>query len=134
MVNLENIKENNMESLSPNIYVNDVPSTIQFYQKLGFKPIMTVPEGANEPVWVMMQHGNVTMMFESIKNIEGRLPEISRQSGGSLMLYIKVQDITGLFESVKDQVTVLQTPQKTFYGATEFIIQDCNGFVITFAD
>jgi uncharacterized glyoxalase superfamily protein PhnB len=123
-----------MESLSPNIYVNDVTNTMHFYRKLGFNSIMTVPEGAEEPVWAMMQNGNVTIMFESIKSIEGRLPEISRQIGGSLLLYIKVQDINALFESVKDQVTVLQDPQKTFYGATEFMIKDCNGFVLTFAD
>jgi len=123
-----------MESLSPNIYVKDVKKTMDFYLKLGFNPVMTVPEGAEEPVWAMMQNGNVTMMFESVQSIEGRLPEISRQPGGSLILYIKVQDVNALFESVKDQVTVLQDPHKTFYGATEFMIQDCNGFVLTFAD
>jgi uncharacterized glyoxalase superfamily protein PhnB len=123
-----------MESLSPNIYVNDVSNTMEFYRKLGFNSIMTVPEGGEEPVWAMMQNGNVTIMFESIKSIEGRLPEISRQIGGSLLLYIKVQDINALFESIKDQVTILQEPQKTFYGATEFMIQDCNGFVLTFSD
>ena len=123
-----------MESLSPNIYVKDVKKTMDFYLKLGFNPVMTVPEGAEEPVWAMMQNGNVTMMFESVQSIEGRLPEISRQPGGSLILYIKVQDVNALFESVKDQVTVLQDLHKTFYGATEFMIQDCNGFVLTFAD
>lgn len=123
-----------MESISPNIYVNDVANTMQFYRKLGFNSIMTVPEGAEDPVWAMMQNGNVTIMFESFKSIEGQLPEISRQTGGSLLLYIKVQDIKTLFESLKDQVTVLKYPYKTFYGATEFMIQDCNGFVLTFAD
>lgn len=123
-----------MESLSPNIYVSDVTNTIQFYRKLGFRPTMTVPEEAEEPVWAMMQNGNVTIMFESFKSIEGQLPEISRQPGGSLLLYIKVHDIGTLFESLKDQVTVLKSPHKTFYGATEFMIQDCNGFVLTFAD
>jgi len=123
-----------MESLSPNMYVNDVKDTMDFYRKLGFNSIMTVPEGAEEPVWAMMQSGNVTIMFESIKNIDGQLPEISRQNGGALLLYIKVKDVNALFESVKDQVTVLKDPHKTFYGATEFMIQDCNGFVLTFAD
>jgi len=123
-----------MESLSPNMYVNDVKDTMDFYRKLGFNSIMTVPEGAEEPVWAMMQSGNVTIMFESIKNIDGQLPEISRQNGGALLLYIKVKDVNALFESVKDQVNVLKEPHNTFYGATEFMIQDCNGFVLTFAD
>jgi uncharacterized glyoxalase superfamily protein PhnB len=123
-----------MESLSPNIYVNDVSSTMKFYSKIGFKSIMTVPKNGAEPVWAMMQCGNVTLMFESFRNIEGRLPEISRQSGGSLLLYIKIKNISSLFDSIKDNVAIIQGLEKTFYGATEFTIKDCNGFVITFAD
>ncbi|WP_432714589.1 VOC family protein [Pedobacter sp.] len=123
-----------MESLSPNMYVNDVNSTMQFYNLIGFKSVMTVPENGEEPIWAMMQNGNVTLMFESFKNIEDRLPEISRQDGGSLLLYIKVKDINSFFDSIKDHVTVLHGLQKTFYGATEFTIKDCNGYVLTFAD
>jgi uncharacterized glyoxalase superfamily protein PhnB len=123
-----------MESLSPNIYVQDVQGTIQFYSKLGFKTVMTVPENSEEPVWAMMQNGGVTIMFESFSSIEGRLPEISRNPGGSLLFYIKVQDIEALYEALKNEVTVLHGLQKTFYGATEFTIKDCNGYVLTFAD
>jgi len=123
-----------MESLSPNIYVQDVKGTMQFYSKLGFSAMMSVPENSEEPVWAMMQNGGVTIMFESFSSIEGRLPEISRNQGGSLLFYIKVKDIQGLYESLKDEVTVLHGLQKTFYGATEFTIKDCNGWVLTFAD
>jgi uncharacterized glyoxalase superfamily protein PhnB len=123
-----------MESLSPNIYVHDVNKTIAFYQILGFNTVMTVPESGENPLWVMMKNGNVTMMFESFKDIEGRLPEISRTEGSSLVLYINVKDIKGLFESIKDKVTVLVEPEKTFYGATEFVIKDYNGYVLTFAE
>jgi uncharacterized glyoxalase superfamily protein PhnB len=123
-----------MESLSPNIYVHDMNSTIAFYRILGFSPIMTVPENGESPVWAMMKNGNVTLMFESFKNIEGRLPEISRTNGGSLLLYINVKDVRGLFESIKDKVTILGGLEKTFYGATEFVIKDCNDYVLTFAE
>ncbi len=122
-----------MESLSPNIYVNDLPATIRFYQNLGFNTIASVPDDGTEPVWTMMQHGNVTMMFESFKSIEGRLPEVKRENGGSLMLYIKVADVEAFYEQIKDQVTVLHGLEKTFYGATEFAIKDCNDYVLTFA-
>ncbi|SEW14921.1 Uncharacterized conserved protein PhnB, glyoxalase superfamily [Chitinophaga sp. YR573] len=123
-----------MESLSPNIYVHDMNSTIAFYQILGFSPVMTVPENGENPVWAMLKNGNVSLMFESFKNIEGRLPEINRTDGGSLLLYINVKDIKGFFESIKDKVTVLSGLEKTFYGATEFVIKDCNGYVLTFAE
>lgn len=123
-----------MESLTPNIYVQNVSNTIAFYQKLGFEPIMTVPEESTEPIWAMVQNGNVNLMFESFNNIEGRLPEISRQPGASLLLYIKVKDIKGLFDTLKDQVEVLHELNTTFYGATEFSIKDLNNYVLTFAE
>lgn len=122
-----------MESLSPNIYVEDVKNTIEFYKHLGFSVVMSVPEDSEAPIWAMMQNGNATIMFEAFKSIEGRLPEISRQNGGSLLFYIKVKDVESYFESVKDTVTVLHGLQKTFYGANEFSIKDCNGYVLTFA-
>jgi len=124
----------NMESLSPNIYVHDMNATLAFYQILGFSPVMTVPENGENPIWAMVKNGNVTLMFESFKNIEGRLSEISRTDGGSLLLYINVKDIRGFFESIKDKVTVLSGLEKTFYGATEFVIKDYNGYVLTFAE
>lgn len=123
-----------MESLTPNIYVQNVSNTLSFYKKLGFEPIMTVPEDSTEPVWAMVKNGSVNLMFESFNNIEGRLPEISRQPGGSLLLYIKVKDIKGLFQSLKDEVEVLHELNTTFYGATEFSIKDLNNYVITFAE
>lgn len=123
-----------MESLSPNMYVHDVKGTIEFYQILGFKPVMTVPENGEDPVWAMLKNGNVTLMFESFKSIEGLLPEISRQVGGSLVLYVNVKGVRELFEQIKDKVTILAGLETTFYGATEFVIKDCNGYVLTFAE
>jgi predicted lactoylglutathione lyase len=39
-----------MDSLSPNIFVNDINQTIVFYKQLGFNLITTVPEQP-EYVW-----------------------------------------------------------------------------------
>ena len=86
--------------ISPNIYVHDVKGTIDFYQILGFKPLMTVPESGEEPVWAMLQNGNVTLMVESFKSIEGRLPEIHREMGGSLLLYVNVKAVRAFFEQI----------------------------------
>ena len=122
-----------MESLSPNIFVNNMNETIEFYKKLGFEVAMSV---ANEGdlVWAMMTCGSVTMMFQTFQSLGEGLPDISRKDGGSLLLYIKLKNIRSFFERVKDQVTVLHGLEKTFYGATEFSIKDNNGYVLTFAE
>ena len=122
-----------MESLAPNIFVNDINKTIEFYTALGFNLITTVPEQGDYD-WAMMSWGNVTFMFQTFKNLEDKLPEISRKDGGSLILYIKVIQIREYFEKIKDQVTLLRGLEKTFYGATEFSIMDNNGYVLTFAE
>ena len=124
-----------MESLSPNIFVNSMKETIQFYTVLGFTLIMTVPEGdQEEPDWAMMINHNVTFMFQTFKSLKNDLPEINRTNGGSLLFYIKVNEIRELFEKIHKHVTVIKEIEKTFYGATEFSIKDNNGYVLTFAE
>ncbi len=122
-----------MESISPNIFVTDMKATIVFYKQLGFEVTMSVPETGGDLVWVMMVNGKVTFMFQAFESVAEELPEIKRTDGGSLLLYINVADIRGLFDSVKDKVTVLKGLEKTFYGATEFSILDNNNYVLTFA-
>jgi uncharacterized glyoxalase superfamily protein PhnB len=122
-----------MLSLSPNIFVKDMNQTIAFYRQLGFELTMTVPE-EGDYVWAMMSCGVVTFMFQAFESLGGELPEISRQDGGSLIFYIKVENIRSFFERIKDKVKVLKGLEKTFYGATEFSILDNNKYVLTFAE
>lgn len=123
-----------MDSLSPNIFVRDMDETIAFYKTIGFSPVVTVPETGNEFIWAMMTNGNVTMMFQTFASLGDELPEISRQPGGSLLLYINVKGIREFFELIKDKVKVLKGLDVTFYGATEFSILDNNNYVLTFAE
>lgn len=122
-----------MESISPNIFVKDLPATIAFYQELGFSLTATVPE-SGDLVWAMMTCGEVIFMFQTFESLGEELPEISRKDGGSLLFYIKTKNIREFFDSIKDQVTVLKGLETTFYGATEFSILDNNQFVLTFAE
>ena len=122
-----------MDSISPNIFVRDINETIKFYQYLGFKVAMTVPE-QGDLIWVMMTCGNVTFMFQTFDSLGSELPTVSRQDGGSLLLYIQTKEIRLLHDKIKDKVNVIKELEKTFYGATEFAIQDINGYILTFAE
>ncbi|MES2064454.1 MAG: VOC family protein [Bacteroidota bacterium] len=123
-----------MESLSPNIFVNDMKATVSFYRVLGFEITMSVPETGDDLVWAMMTNGKVTVMFQTFESLADDLPEIGRTNGGSLLLYINLANIQSFFEEIKDTVTVLKGLEKTFYGATEFSILDNNNYVLTFAE
>ena len=122
-----------MKSVAPNIFVTDINQTIEFYKQLGFSLTITVPE-EGDLIFAMMTCGNVVFMFQTFESLGTELPSISRQNGGSLLLYIQIADIRNYFEQVKNKVKVLKGLEKTFYGATEFSIEDNNGYVLTFAE
>jgi uncharacterized glyoxalase superfamily protein PhnB len=122
-----------MDSIAPNIFVRDMNETIEYYRHLGFEVTMTVPE-EGDLVWAMMSCGNVSFMFQSFESLGEELPEISRQDGGSLLLYIQTKEIVLFHDRIKDKVNIIKGLEKTFYGATEFSIQDINGYILTFAE
>ncbi len=122
-----------MKSISPNIFVRDINETINYYKQLGFELIMTVPE-EGDLVWAMMTCGEVTFMFQSFDSLGEELPEISRQDGGSLLLYIQIEEIRKFHDSIVKKADVIKGLEKTFYGATEFSIKDLNGYILTFAE
>jgi uncharacterized glyoxalase superfamily protein PhnB len=130
-----------MVSLAPNLFVKNIRTTIEFYKLLGFNLIMSVPgegEGAaagkGELIWAMVTNGNVTFMFQTFQSLGDDLPQISRQDGGSLLFYIRIQEIRTFFSSIRDMVPIVKGLEKTFYGATEFSITDPNNYLLTFAE
>ena len=123
-----------MKSISPNFFVNDLEATINFYTKLGFNLTDEVTTAEGEKVFAMMTSGNVTFMFQTFASIEGKHPMVSRVDGGSLVLYIAIDNIREYYDHIKEQVMVLTDLEKTFYGATEFSICDNNNYLITFAE
>jgi uncharacterized glyoxalase superfamily protein PhnB len=122
-----------METLTPNIFVDDINETIAFYKILGFTVVMTVPETGNYD-WAMMTNEGVTLMFQTFASLGVELPDIHRTDGGSLLLYIKLKGVRAFHDEIKDKVHILKGIEKTFYGATEFSIKDCNDYVLTFAE
>jgi uncharacterized glyoxalase superfamily protein PhnB len=107
--------------------------TIKFYEQLEFKLTMKVPDEGSL-VWAMMTNGNVSFMFQTFESLGSELPEISRNDGGSLLLYIQIKEIEQYYDRIKGKVNILKGLEKTFYGATEFSILDINGYVLTFAE
>ena len=122
-----------MQTVSPNIYVNDIRKTIDFYTTIGFNVVTTVGD-KDDPIFILMSSGDLSFMFQTFKSIENTLPAVSRRNGGSLLLYVNMKGIRDFYEKIKDKVTVLHGLNKTFYGATEFSIVDINNYIITFAE
>ncbi|MDI1355862.1 MAG: VOC family protein [bacterium] len=122
-----------MESISPNMFVNDISKTVDYYKQLGFEIRARVPD-EGDFVWVMLTCGKVTVMFQTFDSLQAELPAVKRVDGGSLLLYIQSKEIRKFYEQIKDKVNVIKGLEKTFYGATEFSILDINNYVLTFAE
>jgi len=122
------------KDLMPNLMVKDVGKTVDFYKNvLGFNVLDTVPE--KEPfVFAIVNAEKVLISFQEEKSIKEEYPQLEKHpQGGCFTLYIHVSDVNGLYEKVKGKATIAKEMHKTFYGSTDFAIEDCNGYVLTFA-
>ncbi len=124
-----------MKKLTPNIMVEDINRSIAFYkEKLGFELLATAPE-EGQFVWAMLKRDEVEVMFQVRASLEEEFPALKhKEIGGALTFYIAIEDVKGLYAQLKESVTVVQDMHTTFYGALEFAIQDCNGFILSFAE
>lgn len=125
-----------LQSLTPNLMVNDVEETIEYYTDiLGFTLLRTVPEEGTLD-WAMVKRNDVLFMFQSAKSLKSDLPRLKGEKpGGGLTFYIKVDRITELHEDLfNNEVEIISELESTFYDTIEFSIVDVNGYVLTFSE
>ena len=122
------------KDLMPNLMVKDVNKTVDFYKNvLEFNVLQTVPENGNY-IFAIVNANNVLISFQEEKSIKDEYPQLnSFPRGGGLTLYIHVTDVNGLFEQIKSKATIAKELHKTFYGSTDFAVEDCNGYILTFS-
>ena len=124
-----------LKKITANLMVESVDTTIAFYKDvLGFEVITTVPD-AGPFDWAWMKRGDVELMFQSRPSLSGDMPAFAdKEVGGTFGLYINVEGVQSLYDTIKDKVTIIKDMHTTFYGAQEFYIQDCNGYILGFAE
>ncbi|MDU1903957.1 MAG: VOC family protein [Dysgonomonas sp.] len=124
-----------LKNCTPNLMVKDVNKTVEFYtEKLGFDFITSNPETG---IWefAIVKSGDVMFMFQQEKSIKEEYPQLEKfAQGGGLTFFIRVSDIDALYIQLKDKVTIASDMHKTFYNTNEFAIEDCNGYILTFAE
>lgn len=120
--------------LTPNLMVPDVGRTVDFYRDvLEFEVAATMPE--RRPYeWAMLGRDDVVLTVQSRESLGGEIPALrERPIGGSLALYIDVDDVDALYDRLRRRVAVVVDPHTTIYGTREFYVQDCNGYILGFA-
>ncbi|MDR2001668.1 MAG: VOC family protein [Prevotella sp.] len=120
---------------TPNLMVKNVRQTVDFYTAiLGFKLVGAVPESGNDLVFAIVQSGNVMFMFQEENSLKEEYPQLAKfPQGGGLTFYIHVSDIHGLYKKLNGKATIAKEMHETFYGSTDFAIEDCNSYILTFS-
>jgi uncharacterized glyoxalase superfamily protein PhnB len=115
------------ERIVPMIHVPDVNATAQWYASIGFEISNINREGDDGEIdWALLRRGQSEIML----NVGGHPSSSSRRE---FDLYTYVDDVDSLRRELDGKTEIIEDLHDTFYGMREFIIRDCNGFWITFA-
>ena len=123
-----------IQKLTPNLVVADVVRSVAFYRDvLGFTVQATVPDA--EPfVFAIVQSGDVEIYLNAPEPAAAEYRAFKgRPIGGTLTLFMQVDDVRAAHEALKDRVPIVMPLETKWYGVTEFAFVDPDGYVITFA-
>ncbi len=105
-----------MDRLIPMLPVASINTSIEFYEKLGF----TVEQRNDEWRWAMLRFGDCRLMVDQSINLH---PEAPRQG----VIYLYPDDIVEYHRQAKANGLDLPDLETTFYGMTEFRLDDPDG-------
>jgi uncharacterized glyoxalase superfamily protein PhnB len=129
----EKTKPMMVKRITPILFVEEVEPCAKFWvERLGFQKTAEVPEG-NKLGFVMLQKGNVELMYQSYASADkdvGAISKVVRK--GPSFLYIEVDSLDEAISAVKGAEVVMPV-RTTFYGSKEIGIKDPAGHFITFA-
>ena len=119
-------------SVAPVFAVADISATIRWYEEqLGF---IGDPFPAHEPyVFAIMYRDKVEIMLQRVEGFER--PDVYKsRPGGVWDAYFRIEGVKDLFESVRDEATIVQPLHKQPYGNWEFEVRDLNGYLLVFSE
>lgn len=96
--------------------VRDISASIEFYQKLGF----SVENRNDDWRWAMLRIDECRLMVDQSINVHPELP----RSG---IVYLYPENIVEYHQQVRESGLEIPDLETTFYGLTEFRIDDPDG-------
>lgn len=105
-----------MTRLIPMLPVANMPASVEFYQKLGF----SVEQRNDHWRWAMLCSGECRLMLDESINAHPQTPR-------SCVVYLYPDDIFEFHKLARANGLVIPDLEVTFYGMTEFRIDDLDG-------
>lgn len=126
-----------MYSLTPNLMVDDLGTTIEWYQEtFDAEVVAQLPTGEPDPWWAQIVIDDVSLMFQEQDNLVQKLPDLEDASPGqSMPLFITVEDAEILHEKLESAgVEFSQKLHETEFGWFQFAVKDVNGYLLWFGE
>lgn len=118
--------------LTPNLAVDRIEPSAEFFSKVGFEVTVQVPEG-DHMGFAILVNGTQQVMFQTRTSIKDDCPEIEDASTGSpVLLFITVPDVKAVAKALEGYEVAMNW-RETFYGATEIGYREPGGHIVTFA-
>jgi uncharacterized glyoxalase superfamily protein PhnB len=123
-----------MVKLSPNLFVTSVKESIAFYEKFGFKAEQVIPDAEN-PIWASVASGNVEIMLQDKNSgMQEFAPLSGKELGATLTLFMQTENLEDNYNVAKsNNFKIVNDMHQTFYGTSEFAVQDPDGYICVFA-
>ena len=105
-----------LNRLIPMQPVSNLAASIAFYEKLGF----TVEECNDGWSWARLRCGGCELMLDTSINLHAGIPRIA-------VLYLYPADVQAFHGAARENGLVVPELESTFYGMTEFRLDDPDG-------
>jgi uncharacterized glyoxalase superfamily protein PhnB len=122
-----------VKRLTPNLYTDDVEACVRFWvERMHFDKTMEVPDG-EKLAFAALQTGSIELMYGSYASLNKDPGVANSYRRGTGFLFLEVTDLDAVAAAMQGAPMVAPV-HKTFYGSTEFTVQDPAGHLITFAE
>jgi len=105
-----------LNRLIPMLPVKSMPASVEFYLKLGF----SIERRNEQWRWAMLCSGDCRLMVDESINVHPGMPNAS-------ILYLYPDDVREYHERVRANGLDVPDLETTFYGMTEFRMDDPDG-------
>lgn len=113
------------------LVVEEIEPSLPFWERFGFERGAQV-EHEGQLGFIILNHGEAQVMYQSRASVAADVPEMAAIPAAGTALFIVVDDIAAIEARLGD--TPLVVPKRTtFYGATELVLREPAGNVVTFA-
>lgn len=122
------------KKLTPVLVVDTIEPVLGFWTALGFKATVEVPDG-DRLGFVILESGGVQVMYQTVDSVRAdeKLVLEGPRPLGATALFLEVADLDAVVRRLSAGTDVVTERRTTFYGATETIVRDPAGNVVTFA-